>query len=199
MAVNQPGKSKSNYSNAPASNIRYVPVLSDLFTSWPQHETDSTGKPTGKIVDSATGKPGWSGKLSRTWTKFFQEPPAPAPIIGWWMPGVLANATGLPALTCGRPGNVSEVAVVVVASDPSINLEFDILQNGNSIFAVTGLGAQTPKIAKNTAAGTPLTFSALATQPLAIAQGDVFTFNMIAGSALWSFSAQLHNAIPSAQ
>jgi hypothetical protein len=183
MANKPSGKAQTNYnpSSAPAGNL--VPNLTDFFDSWPQ------------ASDANSGKPGWKGKLSRTWYLFFRSLGAPAggatPIIGWWMPGVAPGATNLPALAAGRAGPLTQVAVVVVASDPSTNLSFDILQNGASIFT------QPPVIQAGTAAGTELTITNLAL-PISVAQDDVFTFNMIAGSTAWFFSVQAENAITAA-
>jgi hypothetical protein len=179
MASNQSGKTKTNYSNAAASSITFVPQLSDFFGTWP-------------TANGPDGKP-WNGKLTRTWILFFQslisQATAAPPIVGWWMPGVAPATANLPALASGRGGDTSQVVVVIVASDALVNLSFDILQNGASIFETP------PVIAAATAAGELPPITNLVSTPLTVEQDDVFTFNMIAGSTSWFFSAQLENAI----
>jgi hypothetical protein len=158
----------------------------------------------GSSAASAVSPPGapaatQGGNLTTPWILFFNQlaqlaeamQSAATPIIGWWMPGVLSGAIDLPILAAGRTGPVSMVVVMIGASDGSADLNFDILQNGTSIFETT------PVIPAGTAAGSQLLFTNLTANPLAVTQNDIFTFNMIAGSNNWFFSAQVQDKVAS--
>ena len=90
-----------------------------------------------------------------------------------------------PMLAAPRAGTVSKCVIVTKASDPSVALTIDILQNGTSVFATK------PTVAAGTASGTVTTSTSLTSSPLTVSAGDVFSINVTAGSSAWVFSAQL--------
>jgi hypothetical protein len=175
MPVTPLGKVKTNYNPSSATPVLFVPQLSDFFTDWPA---------------------GWTGKLTRTWILFFSrlvQAFTTTPIVGFWVPSGVAGVNVGPMLPSGRAGDTSQVAVVVKTSDALVNLSFDILQNGASIFQ------QPPVIPAATLAGALLVVTNLASTPLTVAQNDVFSISVLAGSASWAFVAQLQNAIGPSQ
>jgi hypothetical protein len=93
--------------------------------------------------------------------------------------GVVGTNVG-PVLPSPKIGAVSSVIFVTKASDASVPFQFDIKKNGTSIFTGT-----LPTVAAGTAANTVSTFTNLTAVPLAIAQNDLFTLNIIQGSAAW--------------
>ena len=72
-----------------------------------------------------------------------------------------------------------------MASDPSVNLTFDILKNGTSIFTAP------LTVAAGTTSGTVNAFTSLASSPLSIAVDDKLVLNISSGSSNWSGTIQL--------
>lgn len=87
-------------------------------------------------------------------------------------------------LIAPRAGTVAKCKAIVHASDLG-NLIFRIKQNGVDIFLAD------PSIPGSTAAGTLFTFTNLTATPLIIAADDIFTIDIVAGTAPWSITAQL--------
>jgi len=83
-----------------------------------------------------------------------------------------------------RAGAVSTCIVTVTASDASTGLTFRIKKNGVSVCPAD------PTIASGAAAGSTFTFS-LSAPSLSVAKGDIFTIDVISGSATWKLTAQL--------
>lgn len=101
---------------------------------------------------------------------------------------ILTGVTGTnvgPELPSPRAANLSSVVVVTKTSDATIPFQFDILKGGTSIFTGT-----LPTVAAGATPGTLSTFTSLTTVPLTVAKGDIFTINIIQGSASWTCTVQ---------
>lgn len=110
---------------------------------------------------------------------------AAALVIGFIInTGVTGTNVG-PELPAPRAGTISSVIVVTKTSDSSTPFQFDIKQNGTSIFTGT-----LPTVSAATAPGTVSTFTSLTSTPLAVAKSDVFTINIIQGTASWVTTVQ---------
>ena len=118
-------------------------------------------------VPGPTGPAGWTGV-----------------IIGFVINSGSIAAPALPKLISGKSGTLTKCSYVVTASDPTTNFTFNVKQNGTSVFA------SAPTIPAGTAAGSTGTFS-LSSPSLAVNQGDVFEFDITAGSSIWVLSLQL--------
>lgn len=106
-------------------------------------------------------------------------------VIGFVIASGTAGTNVGPMLAASRAGAVTKCVVTVKASDPSTNLTFRIKQNGADVFSTD------PTVTHGTASGTVLTFTALTSSPLLIAQNDVFSIDITGGSSAWQFSTQL--------
>lgn len=106
--------------------------------------------------------------------------------------GIVAGAGGagtsvtLPVLA-PRAANIAKCKVVVKASDATADFQFRIKQNGTDIFSTD------PTVTHGTAANTVVTFTALTSSPLAVAADDVFTLDIVSGSATWALTIQLES------
>jgi hypothetical protein len=127
-----------------------------------------------------------AGKVLKADGTWYVPPAMPLPLsIGFVM---LSGATGTdvgPMLVAPRAGSLTKCTVVVKTSDPVTGLSFRIKRNGTDIFSTD------PSIAAAAASGSIDTFTALTSSPLAVASGDVFSIDVLTGSAAWSFTAQL--------
>lgn len=102
--------------------------------------------------------------------------------------GIATGVTGTnvgPMLATPRDGTVSSVVVVTKTSDATVPFQFDIRQNGTSIFTGT-----LPTVSAATTSGTVSTFTTLTSAPLAVTKNDVFTINIIQGSSSWICTVQ---------
>ena len=106
-------------------------------------------------------------------------------VIGFIMNSGATGSNAGPMLAAPHGGTVSKCVVVVKASDPSVGLNFDIRQNGVSVFTTT------PSLAAGLASGSVMPFSTLTSTPLTVNAGDVFSINISTGTSTWQFSAQL--------
>jgi len=89
-----------------------------------------------------------------------------------------------PLLAAPGDGEVEQCVVVVKASDVATGLEFLIRKNGISVFSAN------PTVAAGAAIGTLLTFP-LSTTTVAVDLHDVFSMDIVQGTAAWKFTAQL--------
>jgi hypothetical protein len=107
-------------------------------------------------------------------------------VIGFMMAsGVTGTAITPPGrLIAPRTATISKCKVVVNTSDATVDLTFNIKQNGTSVFS----GAQT--VTHGTAAGTLSTLS-LSSSTLNVTADDIFTIDITSGSSAWSFTAQI--------
>lgn len=108
--------------------------------------------------------------------------PADRLVIGFIAPG--KPGTLGPALPAPHAGTLSQCVVTVTSSDPSVALAFTINQNGTSVFTAA------PTVAAGAAAQSLVTF-ALSSASVAVAEKDLFTLDITAGSDAWQFTAQL--------
>lgn len=99
--------------------------------------------------------------------------------------GIVATNAG-PMLAAPSAGKINSCVVVTKASDASIPFQFDIKQNGTSVFTGT-----LPTVSAGTSSGTVTTFTSLTSVPLTVAKGDVFSINIIQGSSSWLATVQL--------
>lgn len=99
--------------------------------------------------------------------------------------GTVANDAALrvPA----RAASVVRCKVTVTASDATVDFQFRIKQNGTDIFSTD------PTVTHGAAAGSVSTFTGLTSNPLIVADGDVFSFDILAGSASWALVIQLES------
>jgi hypothetical protein len=103
--------------------------------------------------------------------------------VGWMM-GTGATGTNVgKRLVAPRAGQITGGRIVIDASDGSADLTFDIKQNGTTIFS----SARTITHGASAGAVTDLT-SALASNPTAVAAGDIFTLDITSGSSSWQFT-----------
>jgi hypothetical protein len=92
--------------------------------------------------------------------------------------GVAGTNVG-PELIAPRAGSLTKCKVVTKASDASTDLVFVIKKNGTSVFSVN------PTVAHGTTPGTISTFTTLSVSPIAVSPDDLFTIDIISGSATW--------------
>lgn len=118
----------------------------------------------------------------------------PQTVIGFIINDGTAGTNVGPMLPAAQMGVANSCVLLVKASDPSVALTFDILQNvapaytgGVSVFAAPNT------VAAGTAQGTVITFTNLTSVPLNIGAGDQFTINITSGSSAWVFTVQLES------
>lgn len=144
------------------------------------------------------GAPSQAGNMSRQWILFLEAWPTlggATPIVGFVMNTGATGTNVGPMLPAPFDGTANVVVVVIKASDPSVPLTFDIIQQtvaqqtatpvqpGISIFSAP------LTIPANTASGTLLTFVSLDEDPLTVEYNDIFTINISSGSTSWMFTA----------
>lgn len=100
--------------------------------------------------------------------------------------GTVANDAAL--RVTARAASVTKCVVTVTASDATVDFQFRIKQNGTDIFSTD------PTVTHGAAAGSVSTFTGFTSTPLAVADGDVFSFDILAGSASWALVIQLETA-----
>jgi|SRR5215831_10183645 len=105
-------------------------------------------------------------------------------VIGFIINFAVVDTNVGPMLAAPRDGSFTKCVAVVKNSD-SMGLIFTIRKNGTVVFSTN------PNIAAGTAAGTVFTFTTLTASPLPVAANDVFSIDIISGSANWQFSTQL--------
>lgn len=110
--------------------------------------------------------------------------PAPNPVIGFVITSGVSGTDIAPHLTAAKAGQVTRCVVAVKSVDPSIGLAFRILQNGVNVFS------SNPTVAAGTSPAI-YTFSSLTSSPLSVSDNDLFTMDILTGSSLWVFGAQL--------
>lgn len=96
------------------------------------------------------------------------------------------GATGTnvgPELIAPRSGQFTQCKVVTKTSDPATALTFKINKNGLNIFVTN------PTVAGATTPGTISTFSLA--NPLSVAADDLFTIDILSGSATWQATVVL--------
>lgn len=113
--------------------------------------------------------------------------------IGWKALGIVVGfviGNGSPGTNVGpmlpapRNSSISQCIVVVKTSDALSSLSFTIRRNGAAIFGAN------PSIPAGTASGTSYSFG-LTSSSLTVTAGDIFTLDVLAGSASWAFTAQV--------
>lgn len=145
--------------------------------------------PTGKSnvkwqKGSQTGTDSSSGYPVFPVSAYIDEVVIPLVIFFGIATGVTGTNVG-PMLATPRDGEVSSVVVVTKTSDATVPFQFDIRQNGTSIFTGT-----LPTVSAATTSGTVSTFTTLTSVPLAVTKNDVFTINIIQGSSSWICTVQ---------
>lgn len=106
-------------------------------------------------------------------------------VIGFIMTDCLVANNAGPMLCAAHSGLITKCKVVTKASDPSVDLQFRIKQNGVDVFS------SDPTITHGTASGTVDTFTTLTSSPLAIAADDVFQIDILSGNSSWKVTIQL--------
>jgi len=106
-------------------------------------------------------------------------------IIGFVINIGTAGTNVGPMLVAPRAGSVTKCVIVTKASDPSIALNFRIMKNGVDVFTIN------PTVTAGTAPGTISSTTSLTTNPMLVGTSDVFSIDILAGSGLWMFTAQL--------
>jgi hypothetical protein len=117
--------------------------------------------------------------------------------LGWLPAGSLQLVIGFviadgtigvgvgPVMIAPHSGKLTVCKIVVNSSDPSISLQIKIKQNGVDVFSAD------PSVSAGSTQGTVATTTLLTSNPLSVAQNDVFTIDVVNGSSLWKFTAQL--------
>lgn len=134
--------------------------------------------PTSIGTDSATGYPIYD-------VSAYIPSGADSLVIGFVLNTGATGTNVGPELPAPRSATLGSVVVVTKSSDASIPFQFDIRQNGTSIFTGT-----LPTVSAGTAAGTVSTFTSLTSVPLTVNKSDVFTINVIQGSSSWQCTVQ---------
>lgn len=106
-------------------------------------------------------------------------------VIGFALNTGVTGTSVAPLAIAPRTATINSVVVVTKTSDATIPFQFDIRKNGTSIFTGT-----LPTVAAGTAASTVSTFTSLTTVPLTVTKSDVFSINIIQGSASWQCTVQ---------
>jgi len=105
-------------------------------------------------------------------------------VVGYVINDGSAKTNAGPILTAPRNGNLTHCFTVVKVSDAGVAFSFQIKLNGTSVFS------SAPSLAAGAAAGSTASF-ALTSTPLAVATHDLFTLDILTGSATWQLTAQL--------
>jgi len=112
---------------------------------------------------------------------------APQMVIGFMLAAATTGSAVTPPglLVAPRSDFLRKCKVVVNTVDTATVLTFRIKQNGTSVFTADN------SVATSTTVGTILTFTNLTSTPLPVAADDVFTLDIISGSAVWAITIQL--------
>jgi hypothetical protein len=86
-------------------------------------------------------------------------------------------------LPATRVAGFTKCVVTVKFSDTVTGLSFRIKQNGTNVFTTN------PTVAAGSASGSVFTFTALTSSPLTVAANDLFTIDILTGTANWQFTA----------
>lgn len=106
-------------------------------------------------------------------------------VIGFILNTGVAGVNVGPQLIAPRAGTISKCLVSTKTSDGVAALTFRIKQNGTDIFT------SDPLIPAGTGGGTLSTFTNFTTVPLSVSANDLFTIDVISGSANWAATIQL--------
>lgn len=109
-------------------------------------------------------------------------------VLNWGLPaGTAIAGTGVTlTLRAPRAANITTCKVTITTTDGSNAFQFRIKKNGTDIFSAD------PTIAAATT-GIVDVSSSLVSSPLAVAEDDKFTLDILAGSATWALEIQLGN------
>jgi hypothetical protein len=88
-------------------------------------------------------------------------------------------------LAAPRAGSFAKCVVTTKNSDLTTALSFRIRQNGVDVFSAD------PSIAAGTSSGVVFTFTTLTSVPLPVNANDVFSIDILTGTANWQFTAQM--------
>jgi hypothetical protein len=109
----------------------------------------------------------------------------PRTVIGFGFNAGAPATNAAPQIAAPYNERIGMAIVTVTASDPSVALTFQILQNGTDVFSTD------PTLAGGTATGV-YTFP-LRSAGLTVAKLDVFQINITSGANAWIFTVQLVN------
>ena len=175
---------------APATGRQNIEFASDSGT--PQQSVTASDP----VMVGDTGAGGLAGNVPAPATgdaaagKFLKADGSwqtPQLVIGFMLAAATTGTAVTPPgrLIAPRSGSVRKCKVVVNTVDTGTVLTFRIKQNGTSVFTADN------SVATSTAVGTILTFTNLTSTPLPVAADDVFTLDIISGSAVWAITIQL--------
>jgi len=176
-AGTQNNKWQADAASLDTSVVRNVSSYTPVFVP----DTGTGGK-SGAVPAPIAGDAA-AGKLLSASGGFVLPPLA----FGWYVPaGSALTAVGVgPILVAPRIGRLVQAKLVVKSADASTNLMVRVKRNGTSIFTVDWW------IAAGTEAGTLLTNTNIVGSAIVFAADDLFSLDIVEGSASWDFTLQV--------